>query len=106
MLSEAHWPWLLVASSIAVLHLLGRLVRNRDSRQHFERIVARAWLNVLDWIVGCVLLGLGALALALGDGSFGLGPILVGVIELAIAIDRRAQIRRAREILAQSNAAV
>ena len=101
MLSEEHWPWLLVASSVAVLHLLGKL-RARDDRKNLERIVSRAWINVLDWVVGIVLLVLGLLAIVLGDVSHGLGPVLVGSVELWIAIDRRAQIRRAREILAGS----
>lgn len=101
MLSEEHWPWLLVASSLGVLHLLTRL-KARDDRKSLERIVARARFNILDWVVGTVLLILGLLAVMLESFSTGLGPILVGGVELAIAIDRRGQIQRAREILAQA----
>lgn len=101
MIADDHWPWLLVASSVGVLHLLGRL-KARDDRKTLERLVARAWVNRLDWIVGIVLVVLGLLAVGLGNLSLGWGPILVGAVELGVAIDRRAQIRRAREILTGS----
>jgi hypothetical protein len=102
VLADEHWPWLLVASSLAVLHLLSRRVMTRDDTKSLQRVASRAWLNILDWAVGIVLLLLGLLAMALDSLSAGFGPILVGAVEVAIAIDRRAHIRRAREILAQA----